>query len=55
MSGSRSKTSKSSRARSIDQKLALKHKINGLKRYIKRMVNDNQAKKSLEELEKKLK
>lgn len=54
MSGSKSKSSKSSRAKNLDQHLALKHRINRLKDYIRRHINDKQAVESLNNLIKKL-
>lgn len=50
----KSKTDKASRKRNLDGKLALKHKISRLRRYIKTHPNDLEAPKALSKLEAKL-
>lgn len=49
--GHRAATTKSSRAKNKDKKLAYKHKISRLKRYIKKMPNDLEALKTLKKLQ----
>lgn len=53
MAGKR-KTEKASRKKNESNKLALRHKISRLKRYIKKMPNDLEAPKALAKLESKL-